>query len=222
MKALEPKLFGLTNSILSGTRAAHPFFRDFMSWVSQHLDVELVNVEFEKAGRRCESPTIFLVLARSADWYCVCGKDGKVKNHYVTFVRNTFAALAASHGIRLPCEPRNLCVVASCYALSVCHEATRRGLMSGKIELLQRLSCFNVYDVQAKPGGSYFVFYTSNNQLMAENKDQRQSIYRIYADYLKEFDTYGYLDVNAMPITFVNLEEFPLYRSSPRSAPFSR
>lgn len=198
-------LFTATLDIKNGVASMPKLFQLLTDWIGVHLDVTVLNVSFRRAAEG-RAPRLTLVLESDADWKRACTDAGRMRKSFRAFVTQTLAGLARAEGVALTFELPELEVAAEPFAPILLDEAISRAFKSGKIELLQRLSRYNIFDIRKEGHTTTLIYYTEAGQLDSEDSGETREIREIFADYLKEYDLFGYSSNQCLPLRFDNLE----------------
>lgn len=198
-------LYAATCEIKRGNEAMPCVFKLLTGWISEHTGVTVLNIAFRRASEQSK-PRLTLVLESEKDWQLACNRNGQLKPDFRKFVVYTLEALAPRAGVALTFRPEDLLVEAERFASVALYETISRAFNGGKIQLLQKLSRYNIYEIRKVGHQTMLVYYTEESQRASELSGEREVIRQIFADYLLEFDAFGYCSTEDLPLCYDNLE----------------
>jgi len=208
MLSADENLYEATRAIKAGKAEMAPIFKHLSAWVLEHTDVVILNVEYKiiESRRLGRHPRLKLVVESASDWEKICDKNSNIKHSFKKFLLNTFSSLVGSLKLNQDFELANIEVAAENFSEIAQSLAIENILKSGKTHLLQNLSRYNIYDIIKTEKQTVLVYYTEVSQQESLLSGEIHQIRQIFADYIKEYDTYNYFEPDAINLGFDSLE----------------
>jgi len=199
-------IFETTCSVKEGLLGLPSLFQQLAFWTLEHTDVVLVNASYVRSGETGGAPRLHLVADSMADQRRACDRNGALKPKFRKFILRTFRELTRHLGLEGEYPSSDLEVELMSFSGAALSRAAVKVLRWDKIHLLQRLSRFNVFDVRQERDTTIFTFYTAESQEAAEAGADSAEIRRIFAEYLGEYERFGYARPEEVALRFDNLD----------------